>query len=122
MFVFNSLQYTFIEKPEYNRIQFVRSQKGTEMLIHDGFPFVRHFTTDKKTYWRCADFQKHRCTARIHTYESNFLRKISEHNHSCRNFSTIEDAFDSNSQYLYPVLSRNADREILVPKYRELPY
>ncbi|CAL1279625.1 unnamed protein product [Larinioides sclopetarius] len=107
---------------EDERVRFIRNQKGTEMLIYEGFPFIRHFTTDKKTYWRCADFQKYRCTARCHTYESNFLRKISEHNHSSRNFSSYESEPDRSLPYVYTVPSYSVSTETILPTIQALPY
>lgn len=55
-------------------LQFIKSQRGHDLLIHDGFIHKRERTIGEKVIWRCNESKN--CTGRAHTMQGkifNFL-------------------------------------------------
>jgi hypothetical protein len=63
-------------------LTYVKSQKGKNMLKHDGYLFVQEKVIVDKTIWRCELYAKKKCTARCHTQNGEVVHFISEHNHA----------------------------------------
>ena len=61
-------------------LQFVKSNKGHNLLVVDGFTFRKETIIKTKTFWRCTEFDRRKCRARCHTQDDNII-KISAHSH-----------------------------------------
>lgn len=61
-------------------VEYVKSEKGKSKLSLDGFLFVKDKQLANKIYWKCENFQKTKCKARIITDGIN-TKCTKEHNH-----------------------------------------
>ena len=61
-------------------LQFVKSQKGHDLLVHSGFTFRKEKDQPDKTIWKCIEYRTHKCPGRAHTSEGRIL-KSTIHNH-----------------------------------------
>ncbi|CAI6369505.1 unnamed protein product [Macrosiphum euphorbiae] len=59
-------------------LQFIKSQRGHDLLIHDGFIHKRERTIGEKVIWRCNESKN--CTGRAHTMQDSVI-KYKEHKH-----------------------------------------
>jgi hypothetical protein len=63
-------------------LRYVKSQKGKNMMKHDGYLFIQEKVIMDKTIWRCELYAKKKCIARCHTKIGEVVYFISEHNHA----------------------------------------
>lgn len=61
-------------------LTFVKSQKGTNLLLHDGYLYYREKLMSDKIIWKCQDYEYHKCRGRCHTFNDAVI-KVSDHNH-----------------------------------------
>ena len=61
-------------------LEFVKSNKGRDLLLVDGYTFRYEKTIKEKSHWKCTDYDKFKCRARCHT-EGKDIVKVSVHNH-----------------------------------------
>lgn len=62
-------------------LNFVKSERGKYMLVHDGFLYRFESKNDKKTIWKCVENLKKKCKARIHTDENSILSDVTKISH-----------------------------------------
>ena len=65
-------------------IEFIKSEKGKDLLVYESFVYRNERTTEAKTIWKCEEYDKiGNCKARIHLSLDNqrILKQIGEHNH-----------------------------------------
>src|ERR1043165_9981199 len=62
-------------------LEFVKSQKGKDFLVEEGYTFRNERISMVKTIWKCTNYRKHKCMARCHTEKGNIKRTIGVHNH-----------------------------------------
>jgi hypothetical protein len=48
-------------------LEFIKSQKGNNLLIFEGYLFSIHQKNEKKIIWRCTDYKRKNCLARCYT-------------------------------------------------------
>ncbi|XP_072377879.1 uncharacterized protein [Diabrotica undecimpunctata] len=61
-------------------LAFVKSQKGNNLLLYNGFLHKKERVVGEKTIWKCATYNKCKCTGRVHTVVDE-ITKSTEHNH-----------------------------------------
>src|SRR5882724_6890319 len=66
-------------------LEFVKSQKGKDQLEFKGYLYTRDRIHGEKTYWKCTEFNTHKCLGRIHTIEEEVVKEVGKHNHEKRN-------------------------------------
>ena len=59
-------------------LKFVRSTKGKNQLVHEGYIFNKDFTKSNKTYWKCIKYIDS-CKGRAHT--ERVIHHSDNHNH-----------------------------------------
>lgn len=62
-------------------LQFVMSGKGKRKLLSSGHLFHKERQTDEKISWRCEQFQKLKCPARVTTVGDEIVKVGKDHNH-----------------------------------------
>jgi len=62
-------------------MEFVKSNKGADFLVVDGYTFRKEKVIQEKEIWRCTEYRKAKCRSRCHTIGSNFEKLPTEHNH-----------------------------------------
>ena len=62
-------------------LNFVKSQKGADHLVHEGYRFVKDKVTPFKTIWKCVNYKVNGCKGRAHTYDGEVV--FHNENHSC---------------------------------------
>jgi hypothetical protein len=63
-------------------IVFSNTEKGKPVLIENGFDYIEERSHENKTYWRCAQCNKQKCKARLHTINNTVCRRVGDHNHA----------------------------------------
>ena len=48
-------------------LEFVKSNKGRDLLLVDGYTFRYEKTIKENSHWKCTDYDKFKCRARCHT-------------------------------------------------------
>lgn len=61
-------------------LHYVKSNKGRDLLLVDGYTYRFEKTINEKKHWKCTDYAKFKCRARCHT-ENEEVLKVSSHNH-----------------------------------------
>lgn len=61
-------------------LEFIKSNKGRDLLVVDGYTFRRDKAVKRKSYWKCSDYDKFKCRSRCRT-EGDDIVKVSTHNH-----------------------------------------
>ncbi|KAK4876874.1 hypothetical protein RN001_009380 [Aquatica leii] len=61
-------------------LQFVKSTKGNNMLLHDRFIHKKESISGEKIFWKCVNFNKSKCPGRVHTLDEEVVKSTS-HNH-----------------------------------------
>ncbi|XP_072384722.1 uncharacterized protein [Diabrotica undecimpunctata] len=61
-------------------LAFVKSQKGNNLLLYNGFLHKKERVIGEKTIWKCATYNKCKCTGRVHTVVDE-ITKSTQHNH-----------------------------------------
>lgn len=65
------------------KLQFMLSQRGKPLLVHDGFTFGIQYIRKDKKYWQCNLSRKYNCKARVTTTESgDIIVTNNEHCHT----------------------------------------
>ena len=72
-------------------LQYVVSSRNKKKLIDNSHLFVKERVSGKKTIWKCDQFYKMKCNARVHTSEDCITKRLGEHNHA-ENIARIEAA------------------------------
>lgn len=62
-------------------LEFVKSNKGCDLLLVDGYTFRRDKTVKDKSYWKCTDYDKFKCRGRYRT-DGEDIVKVTTHNHA----------------------------------------
>ncbi|XP_063238342.1 uncharacterized protein LOC134539911 isoform X2 [Bacillus rossius redtenbacheri] len=64
--------------------RFVLSAQGKHQLVHDNYLYCLDRMAAGRAFWRCTDFRKHRCQARVSTVEGDVTNQPRVgHNHEC---------------------------------------
>ena len=67
----------------YNILKFLKSQKGGDIVVHEGFDYLRNrHLTNGRSYWNCRKKDKHGCKAKLILDASNVVLSFTEHNHA----------------------------------------
>lgn len=61
-------------------LEYIKSSRGGNLLVVDGFTFRREKNITTKTIWRCTEYDMRKCRARCHTEGENIV-KLSAHSH-----------------------------------------
>jgi hypothetical protein len=61
-------------------LEFVKSNKGKDQLVHDGYIFNKDYTKPCKTYWKCIKYIDG-CKGRAHTDGERVIHHSDNHNH-----------------------------------------
>ncbi|RWS13379.1 uncharacterized protein B4U80_01955, partial [Leptotrombidium deliense] len=70
-------------------LQFVKSNKGSNQLVYDGYIYTRDRKYNGKELWKCVEFNEYKCLGRVHTFNDEIVKTVNEHNHVKR-FEEIE--------------------------------
>lgn len=71
------------EKWFHGKLEFMLSQRGKPLLVHDGYTFGIQYIRKDKKYWQCNLSRKFNCKARVTTTESGDI--IVTNNLHCHN-------------------------------------
>jgi hypothetical protein len=61
-------------------LEFIKSNKGRDLLLVEGYTFRREKEIKGKKHWKCTDYDRFKCRARCHT-EGQDIVTVSNHNH-----------------------------------------
>ena len=67
-------------------LQFVKSQKGCNHLVYDGYRFVKDGSGINKIFWKCIEYKVCGCKGRVHTSDGQVI--FHSQNHSCTQSAT----------------------------------
>lgn len=71
------------EKWFQGRLQFMLSQRGKPLLVHDGHSFGIQYIRKDKKYWQCNLSRKYNCKARVTTTDTgDIIVTNNEHCHT----------------------------------------
>jgi hypothetical protein len=60
-------------------LNYIKSQKGNDLLVHDGFIYQKNWEKNDTVYWKCVESRKGcRRTCRV---EQGLIQDIKEHDH-----------------------------------------
>lgn len=62
-------------------MEIIKSQKGKDLLVLEGYCFLREKVVDNKIVWRCSEYKISKCMARCHTVDGAVVKKTTNHNH-----------------------------------------
>jgi hypothetical protein len=62
-------------------LQFIKSQKGHDLLSHNGFLFRKERSSTEKTIWKCVYYDSKKCPGRCHTSDNEVIKFTNNHNH-----------------------------------------
>ena len=62
-------------------LEFVKSQKGKNLLVVEGYTFRNERVLTGRTFWKCTEYRKHKCLARCHTENDQIIKNLGTHNH-----------------------------------------
>jgi len=62
-------------------LQFVLSNKGHQLLKHDGYLFRKYQQSAASTYWRCSQFDSAKCRGTAITSDGKVIKHADRHNH-----------------------------------------
>lgn len=65
-------------------LEFVKTQRGRNMLVYEGYKYVANRQSTKNTFWRCSHYVKYGCRASVVTSkETSALRHAgAPHSHA----------------------------------------
>ncbi|CAF1069932.1 unnamed protein product, partial [Rotaria sordida] len=63
-------------------ILFSKTEKGKPVLIENGFDYIEERTHENKVYWRCTQYNKQKCKARLHTTNNTISHRVGDHYHA----------------------------------------
>lgn len=61
-------------------LEFIKSNKGRDLLLVAGFTFRYEKAIKEKKHWKCTEYDRFKCRARCHT-EGEAIVTVSSHNH-----------------------------------------
>ena len=61
-------------------LEYVKSQKGHDLLVHNGFTFRREREHNGVIYWRCTEYRIAKCSGRVNVMDGRIFKSTS-HNH-----------------------------------------
>jgi len=66
-----------------DEISFVKSQKNKDLLVYRSYTFCleRKGGEDQNSIWRCTDYTRAKCPARVHMKDNVIVKEVSGHNH-----------------------------------------
>jgi len=47
-------------------LKYVKSDRGTDIIVHKSYMFYREKQTEIKTYWKYSLYKKYKCGGRVH--------------------------------------------------------
>lgn len=100
--------YLFLE----SRLSFLRSSRGRNWLIHQGFCYRKDSCGLKKQSWRCVKCSKYKCYARVHTQNGKVVRQIGYHNH-------VSDALNIFDPSSYEEITLSPQIVEILPDYKQ---
>lgn len=63
-------------------LEYVKNQKGGNLLLYQGCLFRKEKTdATGKSIWKCTEYDKNKCSARIHTRNDAIVKEPDGHNH-----------------------------------------
>jgi len=63
-------------------LEFVKSQRGANNLVHRRFVFQIDVKTGDKIYWKCTRSRNIKCKGRLTTCDGKITSESKEHNHT----------------------------------------
>lgn len=72
-------------------VQFLKSEKGKPVLCVGGHLFYKDKQNDTKIHWKCKNYRRSKCVARVTTVDNTIVKTWKEHNH-CGDAAGIEAA------------------------------
>src|SRR5271156_3304775 len=64
-------------------MEFVKSQRGNDLGVHDGFIYKKEMVRGEKIYWVCCKYDSERCTGRCVTNDKGEnIVSTQQHNHT----------------------------------------
>lgn len=63
-------------------VEFLKSEKGKQKLCFSGHLFFKEKQNEKKFFWKCQNYRKTKCAARVTTVDNTVVETWKEHNHS----------------------------------------
>ncbi|XP_032997370.1 uncharacterized protein LOC117042033 isoform X2 [Lacerta agilis] len=61
-------------------LKYVKSQKGRDQLLHEGYLYQKERESKSKMVWKCADYHKSRCPGKAHTRNGKLVHSL-PHDH-----------------------------------------
>jgi hypothetical protein len=61
-------------------LEYVKSEKGYNLLVYKGFTFHRESEHNSVIYWRCTEHRIAKCSGRINVMDGRVIKPTS-HNH-----------------------------------------
>ncbi|KAF9804508.1 hypothetical protein SFRURICE_016677 [Spodoptera frugiperda] len=62
-------------------VSYSYTQRGSKVVVLDGFRYTKHTTQGLRIRWRCSHHFSQNCTASIYTYEDKIYRANVKHTH-----------------------------------------
>jgi len=63
-------------------LEFVKSERGRDHLVHDGYRYIMHRKGDAKNVWYCVKQREEKCCGRLYTANNEVLQVNDNHNHA----------------------------------------
>jgi hypothetical protein len=61
--------------------EIIKSKRGNELLVYNGFLFRKNHKHIEKTIWRCIEYDSTKCPGRCHTEKDKVILSTDNHNH-----------------------------------------
>ena len=75
--------------PAITSLEFLKSEKGKPILFFRGHLFYKDRGIETRIYWKCQNYRKTKCAARVTTVNNNLVKTWKEHNH-CGDAGKVE--------------------------------
>ncbi|XP_051775205.1 uncharacterized protein LOC127525924 [Erpetoichthys calabaricus] len=62
-------------------LEYVKSNKGADLLVFEGNTFRKEKTINGKHIWKCTEYRTGKCSSRCHTKNGLLVKRPSTHNH-----------------------------------------
>jgi hypothetical protein len=72
-------------------VEFLKSEKGKPKLCFSGHLFYKDKQNEKKIFWKCQNYRKTKCAARVTTVDNTIVKTWKEHN-LCGDAAGVEAA------------------------------
>lgn len=93
-----------------NKMEFIKSEKGKNKLLIEGYLFIKDKVIENKVYWKCEVSKKLKCSARVITIDDNATKINNVHNH-------IGDAASVGAARVYNTIKENAKSTRDTPQF-----